>query len=55
MDILDIITLNKALMGKETITPAQLKAIDFNGNGKPDSDEAMTLLKFIVGMIDTLS
>ena len=51
IDILDVITINKAVMGKEPITDAQLKAIDFNGNGKPDSDEALTLLKYIVGII----
>ena len=51
VDILDVITVNKAFMGKETLTEVQLKAIDFNGNGKPDSDEALTILKYIVGMI----
>ncbi len=52
IDILDVITLNKAVLGKETFTEAQLKAIDFNGNGKPDADEALMLLKYIVGMIE---
>ena len=52
IDILDVITLNKAVLGKETFTEAQLKAIDFNGNGKPDADEALMLLKYIVGIIE---
>jgi len=51
VDILDVITINKAIMGKESITDTQLKAIDFNGNGKPDSEESLTLLKYIVGLI----
>ena len=55
IDILDVITLNKAMMGKDALTDTQLKAIDFNGNGKPDSDEALMLLKYIVGLIDTLT
>ncbi|MBR1529349.1 MAG: leucine-rich repeat protein [Oscillospiraceae bacterium] len=55
VDILDVITINKAAMGKETLPPEQLKAIDFNQNGKPDSEESLTLLKYIVGLIDDLS
>lgn len=51
IDILDVITINKAILGKENLSENGLKAIDFNGNGKPDSDESLTLLKYIVGMI----
>ena len=51
VDILDVITINKAIMGKENLSENGLKAIDFNGNGKPDPDEALTLLKYIVGLI----
>ncbi|MBR4319537.1 MAG: leucine-rich repeat protein [Oscillospiraceae bacterium] len=53
VDILDIISLNKAVMGTETLTPEQLRAIDFNNNGKPDADEALTLLKYVVGLISS--
>lgn len=51
IDILDVITVNKAILGKENLSENGLKAIDFNGNGKPDSDESLTLLKYIVGII----
>ncbi|MBR7084715.1 MAG: dockerin type I repeat-containing protein, partial [Oscillospiraceae bacterium] len=51
VDIVDAIVLNKAILGKETLTENGLKAIDFNGNGKPDAEEAQTLLKYIVGLI----
>ena len=51
INILDVVSLNKAIMGKETLTEEQLKAIDFNGNGKPDADEALTILKYIVGLV----
>ena len=37
----------------DDITPEQLRAIDFNNNGKPDSDEALTLLKYVVGLISS--
>ena len=55
IDILDVITLNKAVMGKESLTENSLKAIDFNSNGKPDSEEALTVLKYIVGLITELA
>ena len=51
IDILDVITINKAILGKENLSENGLKAIDFNGNGKPDSSESLTILKYIVGMI----
>ncbi|MBR1529835.1 MAG: WG repeat-containing protein [Oscillospiraceae bacterium] len=55
VDILDVITLNKAIMGKENLTDTQIKTIDFNQNGKPDSEESLTLLKYIVGLITDLT
>ena len=51
INILDVITINKAIFGKENLSENGLKAIDFNGNGNPDSDESLTLLKYIVGII----
>ncbi|MBR4319276.1 MAG: hypothetical protein IKP69_04395 [Oscillospiraceae bacterium] len=51
VDILDVISINKAIMGKENLTEQGLKNIDFNGNSKPDSSESMSVLKLIVGMI----
>jgi hypothetical protein len=51
VDILDVITINKAILGKENMTAQGLKNIDFNGNGKPDSNESLTVLKLIVGMV----
>lgn len=55
IDILDVITINKAILGKENLTENGLKAIDFNGNGKPDAGEAQTLLKYIVGLITSFT
>ena len=51
IDILDVITLNKNLLGKETFTEAQQKAADVNSSGKPDSNDSITILKYIVGII----
>ena len=55
VNILDVIAVNKAIMGKETLTEEQLKAIDFNGNGKPDTGEAVDILKYIVGLIENFT
>ena len=55
IDILDVVTINKAVLGKESLTNEQIKAIDFNGNGKPDASDSLTLMKYIVGLIETLT
>jgi len=55
IDILDVISINKAILGKETLSETQLKAVDLNKNGKPDSEEALVIMKYIVGLLDTLS
>ena len=54
-DILDVVTINKAVLGKEALTSEQIKAVDFNNNGKPDASDALTLMKYIVGLIETLN
>ncbi len=55
VDILDVITVNKAILGKEKLTDEQLKAIDFNSDGKPDASDSLKLMKFIVGLITSLT
>ena len=54
IDIMDVITINKAMLGKEKLTDEQLKAIDFNHNGKPDAEDSLLLMKYIAGLIDSL-
>ena len=50
LDILDVITVNKAVLGKEALAEDKISLVDFNGNGVPDSDDALTMLKKIVGL-----
>ena len=50
LDILDIITVNKAILGKENLDAERIPYIDFNQNQIPDSDDALTMLKMIVGL-----
>ncbi|MBR7085850.1 MAG: dockerin type I repeat-containing protein, partial [Oscillospiraceae bacterium] len=51
LDILDIITVNKAILGKEILSEDKISYVDFNGNGVPDADDALTMLKMLVGLI----
>ena len=51
IDILDVITLNKAVMGKEILNDQQNKNADVNKNGSPDANDSLMILKYIVGMI----
>ena len=54
VDILDVITVNKAVLGKETLTAEQIKAADVSKNDVPDSTDALMILKYIVGLLETL-
>jgi len=55
VDILDVITVNKVILGKDTLEENQLKAVDFNQNNKPDSSESLAIMKYIVGLITSFS
>jgi len=50
VDILDIIQINKAILGKEMLPAERIPYIDFNHNHVPDSEDALKILKFIVGL-----
>ncbi len=54
VDILDVITINKAVLGKEILTAEQIKASDINKNDVPDSTDSLMLLKYIVGLLESL-
>ncbi len=51
LDILDVIIVNKAVLGKEKLEDSQIACIDFNGNGKPDAEDALVMMKKIVGLL----
>ena len=50
LDILDIITVNKVVMGKETLDPDRIFYIDFNQNGSADADDSLIMIKKLVGL-----
>ncbi|MBR1528045.1 MAG: dockerin type I repeat-containing protein [Oscillospiraceae bacterium] len=49
-NVLDVIVINKAVLGKEAIQPEQIKYMDYNNNQIPDSTDALNTLKTIVGL-----
>jgi len=54
VNIIDIITMNKVVMGKENLTAEGMKNADLDGNGQITSEESLQVLKKIVGLIETL-
>ncbi len=54
VNILDIITLNKAVLGKETLNAQQTANADVDNSGTPDATDSLNILKAIVGIIEKL-
>ena len=52
VDILDVITVNKAVLGKEILSTIQNKLADINHDGKVDSSDALEILKQVVGLTE---
>ena len=50
LDILDVITVNKVVMGKEILDKDRIAYIDFNQNGTADADDSLTMIKKLVGL-----
>ncbi len=51
VDILDVITVNKAILGKEKLEGQALTNADINGDGKPDASDSLSIMKAIVGLV----
>ena len=51
IDILDVITLNKAILGKESLSKEASALADVDGDGMPTSTDALQIMKYIVGLI----
>ncbi|MGN1402716.1 MAG: dockerin type I repeat-containing protein [Ruminococcus sp.] len=54
ISIIDAVLLNKATNGSVTLNEQARKNADCNANGELDADDAITLLKFLVHLIDSL-
>ncbi len=54
VDILDIIVLNRNLLGSGELTAQGRVNADVNRNNKPDADDSLNILKFLVKLTDKL-
>lgn len=50
LDILDVVMLNRVVVGVETATTSKLLAGDLNGNGKLELTDSMAILRKLVGL-----
>ena len=48
----DVVLLNKAILGKTTLTEAQNRAADVDGDGRIDSIDSLNISKYVSGVID---
>ncbi len=51
VDILDVITINRAILGKDKLNDKQKIAADVDGSGETDSTDSLMIMKFIVGLL----
>jgi len=54
IDILDVITLNKAMFGKVSLNDYAAAAADINKDGKPDASDSLSIMRYIVKLDETL-
>ncbi|MDE5737882.1 MAG: dockerin type I repeat-containing protein [Oscillospiraceae bacterium] len=54
VDITDIIVANKAILGQKPLTAEQVKALDIDQNGIVDTTDSLMIMKYIVGLIESL-
>ena len=51
VDILDVITINRTILGKEKMSEAALRNADLNKNNKPEFEESLAIMRYIVQLI----
>ncbi len=54
VDILDVVILNKALLGAEKLTKDAEKLVDVDGDGKPTAADSLLIMKYLVKLIPSL-
>ena len=55
INIVDVISVNKNIMGKETLNDYSILATDINKDGVPDSEDALSILKYVVGLVTSFT
>ena len=51
VNILDVIAVNKFLVGAKTLDEAAMKAGDINASGEPDSEDSLAILKMALNIV----
>ncbi len=51
INIVDVVSLNKAILGKDTLSSQAEINADVDHSGKPDSTDSLIILKYIVGLV----
>lgn len=54
IDIVDVIMLNKFLLGSATLSDQQYASADADGNGTVDSTDSLNILKYVVKLVESL-
>lgn len=54
VDILDVVILNRALLGAEKLTKTAEKLVDVDGDGKPTASDSLLIMKYLVKLIPSL-
>ena len=54
VNIIDVVQMNRVTVGLDQFTSEQTKAADVNQNGKVDLNDSMQVLRYIVGLVDSL-
>lgn len=53
IDIMDVIMVNKYILGRTYMSSEEKNASDVDGNGKIDTNDSLTLLKYVVEIISS--
>ncbi|MDE6708528.1 MAG: family 16 glycosylhydrolase, partial [Oscillospiraceae bacterium] len=54
VDILDVITINKNILGQKTLSTQAFKNADVDSDGKVEPTDSLNIMKYIVKLIDKL-
>ena len=54
VDVIDVIMINKSILGQKKLTKSQSNSADVNKNGIVEPNDSLIIMKYIVGLIEVL-